>query len=313
MTLSPEILCLGEALVEFSRLDDDPAGRGYLQGFGGDTSNAAVAAARQGAKVGYITVVGDDPFGRLLRDMWTSEGIDVSTVSIDAAAATGAYFITLGPDGHEFSYLRGGSAASRLSPAMLPARAIKAARVLHVSGISQAISASAADAAFAAMEMAREAGVLVSYDTNLRLKLWPLARARAIIGAAMRQADIALPGLDDARLLTGLDDPDRIADHYLDGGSRIVAITLGREGALVATPSERRRIASIAVEAVDASGAGDCFDGAFLVELLRTGDPFAAARYACVAAALSTRGRGAVAPIPGRAEVEQHLAATRAD
>lgn len=309
MTQTPEILCLGEALVEFSHTGTTDAGQSYLQGFGGDTSNAAIAAARQGGNVGYVTAVGDDSFGRMLLEMWCRENVDTSMVSVDPGAPTGAYFITLGQKGHEFSYLRSGSAASRMAAGSLPLSAIRGARVLHVSGISQAISSSAADCVFAAIAAAREAGVLVSYDTNLRLKLWPRDRARAIIGAAMSTIDIALPGLDDARILTGHDDPDRIADHYLACGARIVALTLGAEGALVATPSERRRIRSMRVKAVDASGAGDCFDGAFLVELLRGGDPFAAARYACVAAALSTRGRGAVAPIPHRTEVEQYLTA----
>ena len=125
--------------------------------------------------------------------------------------------------------------------------------------------------------------------------------------AAMASCDIARPGLEDARELTGLREPDAIADFYLRLGARIIALTLGREGALIATPDTRRRVASIAVEPIDATGAGDCFDGAFLAEYLATRNPFVAGRYAAVAAALSTRGFGAVAPIPRRAEVEAAL------
>jgi 2-dehydro-3-deoxygluconokinase len=292
-------------MVEFSAPDD--GARGWLQGFGGDTSNCAVAAARQGGRVGYVSAVGRDMFGDMLIEMWAGEGIATELVRRDDDAPTGVYFITRGRDGHAFSYLRSGSAASRLTPADVPRGAIGAAKVLHLSGISQAISPSAADAGFAAIDAARDAGVLVSYDTNLRLRLWPLARARAVIMAAVAEADIILPGLDDARQLTGLADPDAIADRLLGGRARVVALTLGRDGALVATPDRRELIPALAVEAVDASGAGDCFDGAFLVEYLRTADPFAAARYACVAAALSTCGRGAVAPIPRRADVQARL------
>jgi 2-dehydro-3-deoxygluconokinase len=161
---------------------------------------------------------------------------------------------------------------------------------------------------FEAIRIARVAGVTVSYDTNLRLRLWPLARAQAVINAAMAMADIALPGLDDARQLTGLTDPDAIADFYLGRGSSIVAMTLGKDGALVSTRAERRMVPSITVAAIDATGAGDCFDGAFLAEWVRTRDPFAAASYACAAAALSTTGYGAVAPLPQRDAV---LAALR--
>jgi 2-dehydro-3-deoxygluconokinase len=184
---------------------------------------------------------------------------------------------------------------------------IEGAKVLHVSGISQAISATAADMVFEAIRLAKTKGITVSYDTNLRLRLWPLARAQAVTNAAMALADIALPGLDDARQLTGLSEPDAIADFYLSHGSSIVAMTLGKDGALVATKAERRRVPSIKVNAVDATGAGDCFDGAFLAEWLATRDPFAAARYACAAAALSATGYGAVAPLPRRADVLKAL------
>ena len=295
------ILCFGEALGEFNQtIPREPT---YLFGFGGDTSNCAIAAARSGARVGVIGAVGDDTFGRAFLDLWRAEGIDTSAMRVPPQSETGIYFITHGPDGHEFAYRRAGSAAARFTSADLPVTAIRAAKILHVSGISQAISPSASAAVRLAIAEARAAGVTVSYDTNLRLRLWPLERAREVTNEAMRLADIALPGLDDARQLTGRDTPDAIADFYLEGGSTIVALTLGKDGALIATREERRIIPSIPVGAVDATGAGDCFDGAFLAEWLATGDPFRAGRYACAAAALSTRGYGAVAPLPRRDEV----------
>jgi 2-dehydro-3-deoxygluconokinase len=302
-----DILCFGEALGEFNQtIPREPT---YLFGFGGDTSNCAIAAARSGASVGVIGAVGDDTFGRAFLDLWRAEGIDTSAMRMPPQSETGIYFITHGPEGHEFAYRRAGSAAARFTSADLPVTAIRAAKILHVSGISQAISPSASAAVRLAIAEARAAGVTVSYDTNLRLRLWPLERAREVTNEAMRLADIALPGLDDARQLTGRDTPDAIADFYLEGGSRIVALTLGKDGALIATREERRIIPSIPVGAVDATGAGDCFDGAFLAEWLASGDPFRAGRYACAAAALSTRGYGAVAPLPRRDEVLAALAA----
>ncbi len=301
MTSVPDILAIGEPLGEFSQTT--PGDPRYLFGHGGDTSNAIIAAARSGASTGYITALGDDSFGRSFLDLWAKEGVDSSAVKLDRAAHTGIYFITHGKDGHEFSYMRAGSAAARMTTADLPQAMIRQAKVLHVSGISQAISASAADMVFEAIRIAREAGVTVSYDTNLRLRLWPLARAQAVTNAAMALADIALPGLDDARQLTGLSEPDAIVDFYLGRGSSIVAMTLGKDGALVATRAERRMVPSITVAAIDATGAGDCFDGAFLAEWVRTRDPFGAASYACAAAALSTTGYGAVAPLPRREAV----------
>ncbi len=307
----PDLICLGEPLLEFSAVRRDGETL-YLPGYGGDTSNCAIAAARQGARVGYVTALGDDAFGREFLELWAREGVDATGVALDPQAPTGVYFISYRDGQHLFTYRRAGSAASRMTPESLPLDTLRRARMLHVSGISQAISDSACDAVFAAMAAARSTGAQVSYDTNLRLKLWPLARARAVIHAAMAQADIALPGLEDARQLTGLEDPRAIVDFYLDLGPRIVALTMGSAGTLVATPELRATVPAHAVEPVDATAAGDTFDGAFLARLLAGDGIEAAARYANVAAALSTLGHGAVAPMPRAEAVHRALAGTAA-
>lgn len=306
-----DVLGLGEPMVEFSQLPDSESGRSYLQGFGGDTSNAVIAAARQGARCGFVTALGQDPFGEALLALWAREGVDHSGVKRDPKAPTGIYFITHGPEGHTFTYCRAGSAASRMGPEELPEALLRQTAYLHVSGISQAISSQACDAVFRAMEIVREAGGKIAYDTNLRLKLWPEARARAVIHEAIRKSDIALPGLEDAKALTGLIEPDAIADFYLKLGAEVVALKLGAEGALIATPDSRWRIPGFRVRVLDASGAGDCFDGAFLAELARGRSYLEAARYANAAAALSTTGYGAVEPIPKRQQVEAFLAEQR--
>lgn len=302
-----DVLGFGEPLMELAQVERGGEAL-YLPGFGGDVPNAVVAAARQGARGAVFTALGDDAFGADFLALWDREGVDRSSVITRPGGRTGVYFISYGAEGHRFSYAREGSAASRVTPDELPRETIAAARVLHVSGISQAISTGCADAVFAAMGHARASGTTVSLDTNLRLRLWPLERARAIIHAGAAMADIVKPSLDDAGLLTGLEDPDRICDFYLGLGTTIVALTLGKEGTLIATPQARRRIPGRPVEAVDATGAGDTFTGAFLAEWLATGDPFRAADYGNAAAALATLGRGAVAPMPRRPEVERFLA-----
>ena len=296
----PDLLCMGEPMLELNQRRQ-PAGSGetlYLQGHGGDTSNAAIAAARNGASVGYITAVGRDAPGDSFMALWAREGVDTATVARSGDAPTGLYVVSHGAEGHRFTYYRAGSAASRMAPADVPEEAIRGARVLHVSGVSQAISPGACDAVFRAIEVAKAAGVGVSYDTNLRLALWPKARAAAVIHAGVAQADIALPSLDDVRVLTGLDDPDSIADFYLRLGCPLVLLKMGSEGVIVATPARRERVGACKVEAVDATGAGDTFAGSFLARHLAGDDPFTAARYANAAAALSPLGYGAVAPIP---------------
>ena len=303
---APQILALGEPMVEFNCTGQGD-GRLYLQGFGGDTSNFAIAAARQGASVGMLSALGDDANGRMLRALWDAEGVDHRSVRSDAAAYTAIYFVAHGEHGHEFSFFRRGSAASRMQPADLPRERIAAARVLHLSGITLAISDSACDTAYAALDIARAAGVALSFDTNLRLKLWPLARARALISDLIGRSDICLPSLDDLQQLTGLSDPDALADHCLRLGARTVALKLGAAGALVADGRQRHRIAPHRCQSVDATGAGDTFGGAFVARRLAGDSLLDAGRYAAVAAALSTEGYGAVAPIPRAEAVRRAL------
>lgn len=301
-----DLIALGEPLLEFNQLTFGERVV-YLAGHGGDTSNCAIAAARQGARVGYLTAVGTDPFGDSFLDLWRREGLDIALVRRDPEAHTGIYFVSHGPEGHSFTYFRTGSAASRMRPRDLDPDYIGSARFLHVSAISQAISDSACDTAFHAIDLARQLGVRVSYDTNLRLKLWPLDRARAIIHATVDLSDLVFCSMVDAAQLTGLETAEAIADYYLGRGVRLLALELGAEGALIATPERRFRVEGHRVATVDATGAGDTFAGAFLARLAAGDDIPAAARYANAAAALSTTGHGAVAPIPHRTAVLQFL------
>jgi 2-dehydro-3-deoxygluconokinase len=302
-------------MIEFNQVRAD-APDAYVLGYGGDTSNMAIAAARlAGAttNVGYITRVGDDAFGRKLIELWRHEGVDTHGVVVDAAAPTGVYFVTHGAHGHEFSYLRSGSAASRMVPADLPYDVIAGASILHVSGISQAISANACDSVFAAIDAAEARGARVSYDPNMRTKLWPVARARAVIMATIGQCDWFLPSFDEARTLSGYDEPSAIVDWCHALGAPVVALKRGKDGVVV---SDGRRVETIfghRVESVDATGAGDCFDGAFAVRMHAGDSPFEAARYANAAAALATTGFGAVAPLPRDGAVRALLDASAAE
>lgn len=306
----PAIVAIGEAMIEFNQAQAGTP-EAYVRGFGGDTSNMAIAAARLGARSGYVTRVGDDAFGRMLLRLWSDEGVDTRGVATDPHAPTGVYFVTHGPQGHEFSYLRAGSAASRIEPATLPLAVIGGARLLHVSGISQAISAGACDAVFAAIEAAKANGARISYDPNVRLKLWPLPRARAVVVATMAQCDWFLPSLDEARMLSGQAEPVAILDWCHAQGAPVVALKCGRDGTHVSDGRRVERIDAHRVNSVDATGAGDCFDGAFAARSLAGDDPFDAARYANAAAALATTGFGAVAPLPRDAAVRGLLETRR--
>ena len=302
MTKAIDILSMGEPMVEFNQTREG-GGATFLRGCGGDSSNFAVAAARQGARAGYISALGDDSNGLLLREMWRAEGVDDRHVRTDEEAPTGVYFVSHGEGGHRFDFCRAGSAASRYKTADLPLEAIAGAKVLHLSGISLAISASACDAGYRAIEHARANKVMVSFDTNLRRKLWSLGRARAVIWDVIALADICLPSYDDVVQLSDLTDADAIVDRCLTAGAKIVALKLGASGALVADAHQRHRIAPYPRKAVDATGAGDTFGGAFVARIVAGDEIAAAGRYAAAAAALSTEGYGAVTPIPKAQQV----------
>jgi 2-dehydro-3-deoxygluconokinase len=301
-----DIVAIGEPMYEFSQIPGE--GRRWLQGFGGDTANAAVAAARQGAQVAYVTRLGDDQFARDFLALWRQEGIDSSGVGIDPEAHTAAYFISHGPQGHVFSYLRAGSAASRMRPKHLPQELLRHCKFLHASGVSQAISSDACDTVFAAMEMAREAGAQVSYDTNLRVRLWPLARARAVIESTIGRSDVLFMSLEEGEQLCASNDPDVILRWCHERGARQVALKLGARGVIGSDGERRETVAGHQVKAVDATGAGDCFAGALLARLAAGDDFWTALRYANAAAALTTTGYGAVGPLPRPEDVGRLLA-----
>lgn len=295
-----DLLCLGEPLYELNALPDG----NFKPGFGGDVSNVAIAAARQGADVGLISRVGDDPFGAALKRLWREEGVDASQVAAVTGQDTGLYFVFHDDSGHRFVYRRTGSAASRLSSDQLDKEQIRKAQMFYTSGIGLGVSESLRAACFRAVEIARDNGVAVAFDPNLRTALWPLEQARRVTHQLMRHCDIALPGLDDARQLTGLQSPAEIIAFYHNLGCRIVALTLGAEGVAVSDGSEQRTLPGTAVDALDATGAGDCFNGIFLAGHLAHGDIWRAAADANLGAALSTTDYGAVDPIPHKSTLE---------
>ena len=285
-----DLLCMGEPMLEFNQQPPRPDGaRLYLEGHGGDTSNAAIAAARQGARVGMLAAIGRDMPGDSFVELWSREGVDTSAVIRSDRDPTGVYFVTHDAGGHHFLHYRRGSASAAMGPDGVPEAAVASARMLYLSGITQGISAPACDAAFRAIGIARANGAAVAYDTNYRPRLWPPARAAWMV--ATRRA----PPFSARR--------QAVLDFYLRLGPPVVVLKMGERGAWFATPDRRVAIPPHPVVAVDATGAGDTFCGSFLARVLAGDGPEDAARYAAVAAALKCQGYGAVAPIPHLAEV----------
>lgn len=305
--MQPEIIALGEPMLELNTPDEcglSEAER-FFVGWGGDTSNFAVAASRAGGKVGYLTRLGNDEFGESFLKLWAREGIDTRFVVRDPAAHTALYFISRTGKEHTFTYYRKDSAASRMTSAFLPRDYLAGARLLHVSGISQGISDTACDTVFAAIAISRAAGRLVSYDPNFRARLWPLSRARAVIHETCRQTDLVFPSLEEAQLLTGLETPREIVAFYLGLGPKVVVLKLGTNGAMLATAEQGiQTYPPYRIVPIDTAGAGDTFDGAFVAAYLAGRSLDYCMRFANAAAALTTTGPGCVRPVPRLEQIE---------
>lgn len=295
-----DLLCLGEPLYE---LNAQPDGT-FKPGFGGDASNVAIAAARQGENVGLISRVGDDPFSDGLYQFWQNEAVSTNHVAVMQGQETGLYFVFHDDDGHHFGYRRKGSAASRMGKEDIPEQTIAQAKVFYSSGIGLGVSDNLRAATFHAVATARQNKATVAIDPNLRTALWSLDEARAVTHDLMRHCDVALPGLDDARQLTGRHSPEDIITYYHDLGARIVALTLGADGVVISDGDGVQTLPGSPVIARDATGAGDCFNGIFLANYLSHGNIIEAAEAANLGAAFSTMGYGAGAPIPFKNTLE---------
>lgn len=272
---SPDIVTFGETMVLFLANTAGPLREATQYGryIAGAETNVATGLCRLGHSAGWISRLSDDELGRAVAFRLRGEGVDISRTTIDPEAPTGLMIRErreLGP--LEVIYYRRGSAASRLTPDDLDADYIRGARYLHLTGITPALSASCRATSFAAATIAREAGVPVVLDPNLRFKLWSREEARTTLRELAQQADILLPGLEEAEFLTGETDPDAAARALLDLAPTVslVVVKLGAEGSLAVTREERIHVPAIPLpRVIDPVGAGDAFAAGFYAGQLR--------------------------------------------
>ena len=309
----PDILSLGECMVEFFAEEPLAEAEQVRKAFAGDALNLLAAASRLGSSCGFLSRVGNDPFQPFLLNGWESLGIDTARVK-RAEGRNGIYFISIyGQGEREFTYYRAGSAPSTMTPEDLDPDYIAQARVLHITGITQAISASARATALAAARMANEAQVCVSFDPNFRPALWSAAEARAAAEELLPHVDIVLPsGPEESEQLFGLTTAQETAEYLRGFGAYAVAVKLGEAGVYVSAEGGTQTVPALTVpRVVDTTGAGDAFNGAFLHGLVENMTPLEAARLGVVMAGLKVRGRGAIASLPSREEVNRALRTDR--
>lgn len=306
-----DLLTLGESMLRLSppgnmrleqatQLDLFPAGA---------ESNLAIALARLGKRAAWMSRLPDSPLGYLLANNLRQHGVDVSGIVWAAGERVGTYFVEFAapPRSSRIWYDRAGSAASRMTPADLPLDKIAAARWLHLTGITPALSPSCAETVRAAMTHARDHGLTISFDVNYRALLWPPDVAGQALAPFCEQADYTLVAVRDAHSLFGATEDAETAARELQarfGGC--VIITRGAEGSVACDGQTLVSGPGFETTIVDRVGAGDAFDAGVICRLLEGADLADALRFGAAVAALKMTIPGDVALI-SRAEVEDVL------
>ena len=273
--------------------------------------NVAIGMKRLGHNVSYMTRLGKDPFGARIINRMNELGISTDLIRFIPEHPTGFMFKSMVTDGDpNIFYFRKGSAASTLNPADVEMLDYSAYNALHVTGITPALSPTAREAVFSLAREAKTHSIQFSFDPNLRLQLWPDQEDMVqCINSIAYQADLFLPGINEAKILLGQDDPEKIAAYYLDRGTGAVVVKLGAKGAYYATKEEQAYVPGFHVEhIVDTVGAGDGFASGVLTgvsEGLSLGD---AVRRGCAIGAIQLMSKGDNDGLPTRGELERFMA-----
>ncbi len=255
---------------------------------GGAESNVALHLAKLGHRVSWTGRLGDDPFGQRVLRTIAAGRVDTSSAVLDPLGHTGVYFKDPHPTGTRVHYYRADSAASRMNPELLGSIPIAFSRIVHLTGITPALSASCADLIDAVIDEAHRVGTAVSFDVNYRHALWPVDRAAAALERLIRQSDIVFVGRDEAETVWGTTTAEQIHSRFPAPGRLVV-----KDGDIGATEFFGQSVAfvpSLPVDVVEVVGAGDAFAAGYLSALLhgQNGEPALARGHSIAAEVLTT-------------------------
>lgn len=306
-----EVVTIGETMVTFSPDQSGPLR--YVHGFrkrlAGSESNVAIGLSRLGHSSGWISRVGDDEFGKFVIREVRAEGVDVSRVRTDPDYPTGIMFKEI-REGNETKvyYYRKGSAASFMSPEDIDSEYLGSSKILHITGIIPALSASCLDTMWKAIFIAKEKGVLVSFDPNIRLKLWSRDKAVETLKKIIPYVDIISTGLDEASMLLGIHEPEKLIDSLLNLGVKYIALKMGAQGSWVSNADEKLKMDAFKIKnAVDPIGAGDAFDAGFLAGILENKPLAECGKLANAMGAFAVTTYGDIEGLPARDELDKFL------
>lgn len=263
-----DVVTIGESMVLFQPMSEKGIKYEALftKTLGGAESNLAIGLTRMEKKVRWISKVGKDPFGDFILSTLAGEGVDVSHALKCEHSPTALYYKELKGFGDPMVYYyRKNSAASKLHPSDIQDEWLLGAKHLHVTGITPALGEHTAAAIRQAMERAREKGMTISFDPNLRRKLWSEEEARETLLSLIPLCDVFLPGIEEAEFLLGKLDIEAYGEKFLEMGPSVVALKLGAEGSIGFVKDDTVLAAPYTVsQVVDTVGAGDAFAAGFL-------------------------------------------------
>jgi 2-dehydro-3-deoxygluconokinase len=302
---APYVLTFGETMALMRADQTGPLAHASTLslGIGGSESNVAIGLQRLGVQAVWCGRVGGDSLGQLVEREIRAEGVGVR-VAVDPSAPTGLMIKERRtPATQRVSYYRAGSAGSRLGPEDIGDELVARAALLHVSGITAALSEQAAATLRYAIGVARRAGVPVSFDLNYRSNLWSPEGARSVYRDIIPLADIVFAGDDEAAIAVGDAEPEELARRIAAMGPGQAIVKLGADGALALVDGELYRQEAVPVDAVDTVGAGDAFVAGYLAELVDGHGPAVRLRTAAATGAFACLVPGDWEGLPRRSDL----------
>lgn len=312
-----DIVALGECLIDFTPAGTSASGMLLFErNPGGAPANMLVCAANLGRKVAFIGKVGTDMQGRFLNETIRNAGVDTGSLIMTDDYFTTLAFVTIDEHGERsFAFARKPGADTQLTVEELDMEMLKNTGIFHIGSLSMT-DEPARTTTVTAIQAAKEAGAIISYDPNYRPLLWASREAaREQIQALLPYADVVKISDDECEIATGHADIREAAAYLKEQGASCVVITVGAKGAFISTKEGDRMVDGYkAQQVVDTTGAGDSFWGAFLTCISESGKALkdltldelcAYGSFACAAASLCVEKRGGIPAMPSRESVEQ--------
>lgn len=304
-----DVITMGETMVAMTA---EKAGSikyadRFSKHIAGAESNFAIGITRLGFNAGWISKVGEDPLGDFVEFSVRGEGVDVSELKRDPERPTGMMIKEiLSKDRARVYYYRQNSAASAITAAEINENYLQQAKYIHLSGITPALSENAREAFLKVLEIAAKHNINVSFDPNIRKKLWQdEEKMKTELLQIIKRANIILPGIEEAEILLGIKDPKKAAEEFYQLMGGTVVLKLGEEGSLYYDGETMEKVPAFEIEeVVDPIGAGDAFAAGLIAGLLRNMELKEAVELANLVGAYCVTVKGDIEGLPSWKEVE---------